>query len=79
MKAETHSKPEDRQILIEGRYPLLLTRSLAEEMTGMEGQYLDQLRKLGLVKVYKTIGGHFRFHRDSLIHHINHNLQYGHE
>ena len=79
MKAETHLNQEGRHILIEVKYPLLLTRSLAEEMTGMEGQYLDQLRKLNLVKVYKTVGGHFRFHRDSLINHINTNLQYGHK
>jgi hypothetical protein len=46
-------------------------------MTGLEGQYLDSLRKSGTVKVYKTKGGHYRFYRDSLITHINENLKYG--
>lgn len=77
MKEETHINQEGKRTLIEGNYPLLLTRALAEKMTGMEGQYLDRLRKLKLVRVYKTVGGHYRFHRDSLINHIQSNLEYG--
>jgi hypothetical protein len=77
MKEITHLKPEAQHIPTESMYPLLLTRSMAETMTGLEGQYLDSLRKSGTVKVYKTKGGHYRFYRDSLITHINENLKYG--
>jgi len=74
MKEAVFSKPVENRILIDAKYPLLLTRSMAEAMTGLEGQYLDMLRKKGHIKIYKTFGGHFRFHRDSLITHINNNL-----
>lgn len=77
MKAKTHLKQEAHPTPIKSMYPLLLTRSLAETMTGLEGQYLDSLRKSGLVSVYRTKGGHYRFHRDSLINHINQNLTNG--
>ena len=77
MKETIHLKPEVQPIPTESIYPLLLTRSMAETMTGLEGQYLDSLRKSGAVKVYKTKGGHYRFYRDSLITHINDNLKYG--
>lgn len=77
MKEQTLLEPEENRILIDAKYPLLLTRSMAESMTGLEGQYLDMLRKKGDIKVYKTFGGHFRFHRDSLINHINNNLVNG--
>jgi hypothetical protein len=77
MKETTHLKPEVQLTPTETIYPLLLTRSIAESMTGLEGQYLDSLRKSGAVKVYKTKGGHYRFYRDSLITHINENLKYG--
>jgi hypothetical protein len=77
MKETIHSKQEEALTPIESMFPLLLTRSMAENMTGLEGQYLDSLRKSGKVMVYKTKGGHYRFHRDSLITHINENLIYG--
>ena len=77
MKENLHLKPEASPTLIEAKYPLLLTRSMAESMSGFNGQYLDLLRKSGVLRVYKTKGGQFRFYRDDIIQHINNNLTNG--
>lgn len=77
MKENLHLKPEEKPTLIDAKYPLLLTRSMAESMSGFNGQYLDFLRKSGVLKVYKTKGGQFRFYRDDIITHIKQNLTNG--
>jgi hypothetical protein len=77
MKENLHLKQEDKPTLIDARYPLLLTRSMASSMSGFNGQYLDYLRKSGSVRVYMTKGGQFRFYRDDLINHIKNNLTNG--
>lgn len=59
------------------KYPILLSKAEASEMTGLNKQYLDKLRKENQVAVYKTKGGHHKFYRDSLIQHINKNLKNG--
>lgn len=59
------------------KYPILLSKAEASEMTGFNKQYLDKLRKTGDVTVYVTKGGHYKFYRDSLIEHINNNLKNG--
>lgn len=51
-------------------YPMLLSRSLAEKMTGIDVRELDALRKQGLVRCFRTIGGQFRFHKTSLMQYI---------
>jgi hypothetical protein len=57
-------------------YPIVLSRSLAEEMTGIDVRELDILRKKGLVRCFKTIGGQYRFHKQSLIQYIEAKSQY---
>lgn len=59
-------KPED--------YPLLLSRSMAEQLTGIDVRELDKLRKTGVVRCYTTIGGQHRFHKDSLLQYIETNI-----
>jgi hypothetical protein len=59
------------------RYPILLSKAEAAEMTGLNKQYLDKLRKTNEVAVYVTKGGHHKFYRDSLIEHINKNIKNG--
>lgn len=51
-------------------YPILLSRSLAEEMTGINVRELDKLRKSGSIRCYTTLGGQSRFHKDSLLQYI---------
>lgn len=55
---------------------MLLSRSLAERMTGIDVRELDNLRKQGLVKCFRTIGGQFRFHKASLIEYIEANSNF---
>lgn len=55
-------KPED--------YPILLSRSSAERLTGIDVRELDKLRKTGQVRCYTTIGGQHRFHKASLLQYI---------
>lgn len=57
-------------------YPIVLSRSLAEEMTGIDVRELDNLRKQGLVRCFKTLGGQYRFHKSSLIQYIESKSQY---
>jgi hypothetical protein len=73
----TPTNPEETRFLTNLKWPILLTKNMASEMTGLDAQYLDKLRKLGLVKVYRTLGGQNRFHRDSLVRHIERNLTHG--
>lgn len=58
-------KPED--------YPMLLSRSMAERLTGIDVRELDKLRKTGQVRCYTTIGGQHRFHKSSLLQYIESN------
>ena len=51
-------------------YPILLSRSLAEQLTGIDVRELDKLRKLGIIRCYTTLGGQHRFHKDSLLQYI---------
>lgn len=51
-------------------YPIVLSRSLAEDLTGIDVRELDNLRKKGLVRCFKTLGGQYRFHKASLIEYI---------
>jgi hypothetical protein len=55
--------------------PLLLSRSEAWRFSGLDELYLDKLRKTGVLKTYKTTGGHHRFFRDDLINHIIQNAK----
>ncbi len=48
-------------------YPILLSRSMAEHLTGIDVRELDKLRKTGQVRCYTTIGGQHRFHKSSLL------------
>jgi hypothetical protein len=57
-------------------YPIVLSRSLAEEMTGIDVRELDNLRKKGLVRCFKTLGGQYRFHKLSLIQYIESKSNY---
>lgn len=59
------------------KYPILLSKAEASEMTGLNKQYLDKLRKSNDVAVYVTKGGHHKFYRDSLIEHIKNNIKNG--
>ena len=51
-------------------YPMLLSRSAAEELTGIDVRELDKLRKLGILRCYTTLGGQYRFHKTSLLTYI---------
>ena len=51
-------------------YPMLLSRSLAERLTGIDVRELDKLRKSGILRCYTTLGGQFRFHKSSLLSYI---------
>lgn len=51
-------------------YPMLLSRSVAERMTGIDVRELDKLRKSGILRCYTTLGGQFRFHKASLLSYI---------
>lgn len=55
-------KPED--------YPMLLSRSMAEQLTGIDVRELDKLRKSGIIRCYTTLGGQNRFHKSSLLSYI---------
>lgn len=54
-------------------YPMLLSRSLAEQLTGIDVRELDKLRKTGSVRCYTTSGGQYRFHKSSLLAYIESN------
>ena len=51
-------------------YPMLLSRTMAEQLTGIDVRELDKLRKLGILRCYTTIGGQHRFHKTSLLAYI---------
>lgn len=51
-------------------YPMLLSRSSAERLTGIDVRELDKLRKSGILRCYTTLGGQFRFHKASLLQYI---------
>jgi hypothetical protein len=51
-------------------YPMLLSRSSAERLTGIDVRELDKLRKSGILRCYTTLGGQFRFHKSSLLSYI---------
>jgi predicted site-specific integrase-resolvase len=51
-------------------YPILLSRSLAEQLTGIDVRELDKLRKNGIIRCYTTLGGQHRFHKSSLLQYI---------
>lgn len=51
-------------------YPMLLSRSAAERMTGIDVRELDKLRKSGTLRCYITLGGQYRFHKASLLQYI---------
>jgi hypothetical protein len=51
-------------------YPMLLSRSTAERLTGIDVRELDKLRKSGILRCYTTLGGQHRFHKSSLLSYI---------
>jgi hypothetical protein len=51
-------------------YPMLLSRSMAERLTGIDVRELDKLRKSGSIRCYTTLGGQHRFHKASLLSYI---------
>lgn len=51
-------------------YPMLLSRSAAERLTGIDVRELDKLRKSGILRCYTTLGGQHRFHKSSLLSYI---------
>lgn len=51
-------------------YPMLLSRSSAERLTGIDVRELDKLRKSGILRCYTTLGGQHRFHKASLLQYI---------
>jgi predicted site-specific integrase-resolvase len=55
-------KPED--------YPMLLSRSAAKRLSGIDVRELDKLRKTGQIRCYTTLGGQHRFHKSSLLQYI---------
>ena len=60
-------KPED--------YPMLLSRSAAKRLTGIDVRELDKLRKTGQIRCYTTLGGQHRFHKSSLLQYIESKTQ----
>ena len=53
------------------KWPPLLRREQAAEMTGAHPRYIDKLRLCGVVKTYKYINGsRFMFYRDELLRHF---------
>jgi len=50
--------------------PLLLSLKQATELTGLEERYIQKLRKAGLIKVYTTIGGRHKYHKEDLLKHV---------
>jgi hypothetical protein len=59
-------------------YPMLLSRSAAKRMTGIDVRELDKLRKTGQIRCYTTLGGQHRFHKSSLLQYIDqHTQNYG--
>jgi hypothetical protein len=61
-----------RLVLMESpdNYPMLLSRSTAERLTGIDVRELDKLRKSGIIRCYTTLGGQHRFHKSSLLQYI---------
>lgn len=53
-----------------GRLPLLLTLSQAAELTGLSRKYIQKLRRADVIKVYVTLGGRHKYHRDDLLRHV---------
>lgn len=51
-------------------YPMLLSRSMSEQLTGIDVRELDKLRKSGILRCYTTLGGQHRFHKSSLLTYI---------
>jgi predicted site-specific integrase-resolvase len=51
-------------------YPMLLSRSAAKRMSGIDVRELDKLRKSGQIRCYTTLGGQHRFHKSSLLQYI---------
>lgn len=51
-------------------YPMLLSRSAAKRLTGIDVRELDKLRKSGQIRCYTTLGGQHRFHKSSLLQYI---------
>lgn len=52
------------------KLPLLLSLSQAAEMTGLNRKYIQKLRRAGVIKVYVTLGGRHKYHRDDLLKHV---------
>ena len=53
-----------------GKLPLLLTLSQAAELTGLSRKYIQKLRRADVIKVYVTLGGRHKYHRDDLLRHV---------
>ena len=53
-----------------GELPLLLSLSQAAELTGLARKYIQKLRRAGVIKVYVTLGGRHKYHRDDLLRHV---------
>lgn len=56
-------------------YPMLLSRSAAKRLTGIDVRELDKLRKTGQIRCYTTLGGQHRFHKSSLLQYIESKTQ----
>lgn len=56
-------------------YPMLLSRSAAKRLTGIDVRELDKLRKTGQIRCYNTLGGQHRFHKSSLLQYIESKTQ----
>ena len=53
------------------KWPPLLRREQAAEMTGAHPRYIDKLRKCGAVRTYQYVGGsRYMFYRDQLLEHF---------
>ncbi len=51
-------------------WPPLLTVTQAAKMTGLSDKYIHKLRKAGVIKSYKLLGGTHRYYRDNLKEHF---------
>tara|TARA_Y100000310_G_scaffold340861_1_gene438079 strand:+ start:1498 stop:1677 length:180 start_codon:yes stop_codon:yes gene_type:complete len=52
------------------KLPILLTLTQAAELTGLTKKYIMKLRRADVIKVYTTLGGRHKYHREDLLRHV---------
>ena len=51
---------------MERKWPIFLTRSMAMEMMNLSRRSIERLVDIGVVRAFRTPGGHRRYFRDDL-------------